>query len=76
MCFIQYITGCPSPPFLRNAEVRFEGMQDGEKTYRQGSRATYSCGEGFRLSPTSSKIRICKDGYWTGPQGRCSEYVS
>ncbi|XP_069677754.1 sushi domain-containing protein 4-like [Periplaneta americana] len=62
---------CPSPPFLRNAEVRLEGMQDSEKTYRRGSRATYSCGEGFRLSPPSSKLRTCKDGYWSGPQGRC-----
>ncbi|KAJ9598175.1 hypothetical protein L9F63_011137, partial [Diploptera punctata] len=62
---------CPSPPFLRNAEVRLEGLQDSEKTYRKGSRATYSCGEGFRLSPPTSKIRVCKDGYWTGPQGRC-----
>lgn len=70
------ITGCPSPPFLRNAEVRLEGMQDSAKTYRRGSRAIYSCGEGFRLSPPTSKIRTCKDGYWTGPQGRCGEYVS
>lgn len=69
------IAGCPSPPFLRNAEVNLEGSQDSENTYHRGSLAIYICGEGFRLSPPASKIRICKDGFWTGPQGRCGECV-
>lgn len=68
------IAGCPSPPFLRNAEVHLEGSQGSENTYHGGSRAIYICGEGFRLSPPASKIRICMEGYWTGPRGRCGEH--
>ncbi|GFG37799.1 hypothetical protein Cfor_11617, partial [Coptotermes formosanus] len=68
---LQCAKRCPTPPFLRNAEVHLEGTQDRENTYHRGSRAIYICDEGFHLSPPASKIHICKDGYWIGPQGRC-----
>nr|CAD7434554.1 unnamed protein product [Timema monikensis] len=66
--------GCPPPPFVRNAEVRIEGRKDDQERYRKGSQALYSCGEGFILTPPSSKSHVCKDGIWTGTQGTCVAY--
>ncbi|XP_067011464.1 membrane cofactor protein [Anabrus simplex] len=62
---------CPSPPFMRNAEVHFEGRNDDTGTYRKGTLAAYRCVPGFELVPPNSKLRECKDGVWTGIQGVC-----
>nr|CAD7404613.1 unnamed protein product [Timema cristinae] len=70
----QNYISCPPPPFVRNAEVRIEGRKDDQERYRKGSQALYSCGEGFILTPPSSKSHVCKDGIWTGTQGTCVAY--
>lgn len=62
---------CQRPPFLRNAEVRIEGRQDEQETYRQGTQALYKCADGLQLRPANSWMRRCVGGVWSGLQGTC-----
>ncbi|XP_049842067.1 sushi, von Willebrand factor type A, EGF and pentraxin domain-containing protein 1-like isoform X2 [Schistocerca gregaria] len=62
---------CKPPPLLRDGGVSVEARQDGPNSYRHGTKAIYSCGVGFQLSPPGSHIRSCHDGVWTGLAATC-----
>uniref|UniRef100_A0A1B6DSP0 Sushi domain-containing protein n=1 Tax=Clastoptera arizonana TaxID=38151 RepID=A0A1B6DSP0_9HEMI len=62
--------GCGDPPMLANGELKIEGYKVGE-VYGEGIIAEYQCMPGFHLIPPSSKIRVCRDGGWSGVNVSC-----
>lgn len=69
----QCIARCKKPPFISNGEVQIEGKSDEYNMYGKGVVATYSCGDGFVLTPAESTYRICEKGVWSGDTGICKQ---
>ncbi|XP_008191829.1 sushi, von Willebrand factor type A, EGF and pentraxin domain-containing protein 1 [Tribolium castaneum] len=61
---------CYPPPSIEKGSLIMEDLhQDG--MYRKGALATYSCWDGFQLTPKESKYRVCEKGIWTGANATC-----
>lgn len=68
----QCVPRCAPPPHVKNGAVEIEGDKDERGLYPKGTLATYSCIDGYQLSPLDSKYRVCEKGIWTGAFVTCS----
>lgn len=62
---------CHPPPLINNGALELDSNKDENGMYRKGTVATYSCGEGYRLTPPESIYRVCEKGIWTGSMAAC-----
>jgi hypothetical protein len=62
---------CYPPPDLKYGSLEIEALKDEKGLYHKGTLATYTCGEGFHLTPKESKYRVCEKGIWTGAYATC-----
>lgn len=67
----QCIKRCFPPPYLKNGALEIDGLKDAEGYYPKGTLASYSCSEGYQLTPETSNLRVCEKGTWTGPLANC-----
>lgn len=61
---------CYPPPSIKNGSLVIEDV-DQNGMYRKGALATYTCWEGFKLTPKESRYRVCEKGIWTGAYATC-----
>lgn len=61
---------CYRPVFITNGGFEFED-KDEDGMYGEGTLATYSCNDGYSLSPAESIFRVCENGSWTGITPTC-----
>lgn len=62
---------CLNPPDIINGVIALEGEKDSNGLYLKGTLVTYTCNDGYRLSPIEAKYRVCEKGIWTGALGKC-----
>lgn len=71
----QCIPRCTPPPHVKNGAVEIDGDKDEKGLYPKGTLATYSCIDGYELSPIDSQYRVCEKGLWTGAYVSCNPVV-
>lgn len=62
---------CTIPPNIDNGIITIEGEKDPNGFYKKGTLVTYTCNDGYRLTPSESKYRVCEKTIWTGAMGKC-----
>lgn len=65
------VARCNTPPNISMGDFQIEDDISEDGMYKKGTLATYTCKDGYELTPPESKYRVCEKGIWTGANATC-----